>query len=97
MDSENSPIDGGVFVSLSLTLPSIKQCKEITMLASILLILVPFLIVAFLPMALGNFFSSTELDEMGICREDPDTSQYSCPVRGSDYIIPNTMVACGNA
>jgi hypothetical protein len=70
---------------------------ETAMFTSLLLIIVPFLIVAFLPMALGNFFSSHELDEMGICREDPDTSQYSCPVQGSDYIIPNAMIACGNA
>ena len=67
------------------------------MLTSILLILVPFLTVAFLPMALGNLFSSHELDEMGICLEDPDTSKYSCHIQGSDYILPNVMIACGNA
>ena len=60
------------------------------MLASIF-ILILFLPTAFLPVAIKTFFTSGELDEMGICLEDsqtmqgcddtahvPDENQYHC-------------------
>lgn len=58
--------------------------------------LIPFLTVAFLPLALRTI-SSDDLDEMGICLEDMDATQADYPFQGSDHVFPKVMVICGRA
>ena len=61
-----------------------------------LMIIVLILPVVFLPLAL-TFFSSTELEEMGVCLENRDGISYEQQTLQSEPILVNLAVACGNS
>jgi|GEM_PF-4689397 len=60
----------------------------------ILLILLP---VTFLPLAMDTFFSSSELNEMGICLENTEVTQPECPFLQSNPIAAKMPLACGSS
>jgi len=66
------------------------------MFTSIVILLIPFMMVAVLPVAINTSFTSDELNEMGIALEDSGSPSASCPFHESDYVIPNVTVACMN-
>ncbi len=61
-----------------------------------LMIIVLILPVVFLPLAL-TFFSSTELEEMGVCLENRDGISCEEQTLQSEPILVNLAVACGNS
>lgn len=62
------------------------------MFISTIILIVPFLIVTFLPLAL-KIFSSDELNQMGVQMEGSDL-ECSCE---SNHVLPKVRVVCGNA
>ena len=66
------------------------------MFTSIIILLVPFAMVAVLPIAINTSFTTDELNEMGISLEDTGLPSASCPFHESDYVIPNVTIACMN-
>jgi hypothetical protein len=66
------------------------------MFTSILLLIIPFLTIAFLRMAIKTCFSSNELVEMGVCLEDPEPPAPGCPFQRSENIFPSVTVICCN-
>lgn len=64
------------------------------MFTTTIILLLPFLMVTFLPLTLRSF-SSDELDQMGVQLESSETPNY--PVQRMNCIIPRMKVACGNA
>ena len=52
--------------------------------------------VASLPLGL-TFFSSNELDEMGVCLENMDGLSYEEQALRSESLLMNMAVACGNS
>ena len=64
------------------------------MFTSIIILLIPFAIVAVLPVAISTSFTSDELNEMGISLEDSGSPSASCPFQERDQIIPKVTVAC---
>ena len=61
-----------------------------------LMIIVLILPVVFLPLAL-TFFSSTELDEMGVCLKNREEISREEQTLQSEPILINMAVACGNS
>jgi hypothetical protein len=53
------------------------------------------LTIALLPVIVKSFFSSSELDEMGIYLEKSETMS-SCSFQESDCIVPTRIVPCVN-
>lgn len=66
------------------------------MFTSIIIILTPFLMVTFLPLAL-KAFSSDELHQMGVRLEGPEMDSAYAPFSGSNHILPKVTAACMNA
>lgn len=64
------------------------------MFTSTIVLLVPFLVVTFLPLALKSF-SSDELDQMGVQLETSETP--NDPSQRSNCALSTMTVACGNA
>jgi hypothetical protein len=66
------------------------------MLPSIIILLLPFLAIAFLPVIVKSFFSAAELDAIGICLEKSEMmSSYS--FQGSDRTFLKMTVTCISA
>lgn len=66
------------------------------MFTSILLLMIPFLTIAFLPVAIKTSLSSNELMEMGVYLEDPEAPEPGEPFP-DERIGSNLMVVCCNA
>lgn len=66
------------------------------MFTSIILLLIPFLLVTFLPLTL-KAFSSDELEQMGIHLEGSEMEPSSEPIQGSKHIHSTATVVCLNA
>lgn len=64
------------------------------MFITIIILLLPFLMIAFLPATLKSF-SSDELDQMGVQLDDSGTP--TDPVQRPNCIRPTMKVACSNA
>lgn len=62
-----------------------------------ILILIPFLTVALLPLAIQTRFSSDELIEMGVYLEDFETTQPESSIEQPDCLLANVNILCGNA
>lgn len=73
----------------------INNGKQATMFISIFILLLPFLMIAFLPIIVKSLFSLNELEEMGICLENLDTSS-SYAFQQSEAITVQTPVTCCN-
>lgn len=67
------------------------------MFTSIIILLVPFVMVAVLPIAINTSFTSDELNEMSISLEDSGSPSASCPFQERNPILPNMPMICGNA
>ena len=66
------------------------------MITSMIIFLIPFMTVAFLPLPL-KIISSNDLDEMGICLEDLDLTLLSCPAQRSEHNFSKVTTVYGNA
>lgn len=66
------------------------------MFTSIIILLIPFVMVAVLPMAIKTSFTSDQLNEMGISLEDSGSLSASCQFQEHDQTLPNMIVACIN-
>lgn len=64
------------------------------MFTSIIILLIPFAMVAVLPVAINTSFTSDELDEMGISLEDSGSPSASCPFQERNQILSKVTVAC---
>jgi hypothetical protein len=62
-----------------------------------ILILIPFLTIALLPVAIRTRFSCDELIEMGVCLEDFEAAQPDYSIQQPDCLLPNANILCGNA
>lgn len=61
---------------------------------TIFILLLP---VAILPLALKTFFTSSELNEMGVSLENPSAQPLSEDVCPSTLNLPKVQVVCGNS
>lgn len=61
-----------------------------------ILILIPFLTIALLPLAIRTQFSSDDLIEMGVCLEDFDTAQPNPSIDQPGCLLPHVNMICGN-
>ena len=66
------------------------------MFTSIIILLLPFLASAFLPLIIKSFFSAAELDAIGICLEKSERMS-SCSFQESNRMVPKMTVPCVNA
>ena len=63
------------------------------MFTSLIFLLLPFLMVAFLPLTI-NAFSRDELDQMGVHLESSKVESACNPVQGSNHILTKVTIAC---
>jgi hypothetical protein len=66
------------------------------MFTSIIILLIPFMMVAVLPVTINTCFTADELNEMGISLEDSGSPSASCSFQESDCALPKMTVACMN-
>ncbi len=65
------------------------------MFISIFILLLPFLVIAGLPVIIKSFFSPVELDEMGVCLENFETSS-TCESQQAEQSVMHMCITCSN-